>query len=234
MEPDHDDLLARLKARADDDRHRVDEPGDQFTGLLAELPVGELLGMVREGGTALRALVAANAAGEAPPGPTPSGMLMIGGFDVLGTTRMMATPAVVARRMPASADDVDRVERALGLRLPRLLARVYTEVADGGVGPGEGLLPLHEATGPRTRSLVDEYEVVCEASEHGYGAPWPRHLLPVARWSDGVWMVVDTADPAHPVYEVDDGDVEDDDERPWDVPPVAPSLESWLEAWIAG
>ena len=35
-------------------------------------------------------------------------------------------------------------EARLGFTLPPLLARVYTEVADGGFGPGYGLLSLED------------------------------------------------------------------------------------------
>ena len=43
---------------------------------------------------------------------------------------------------PASPADVRAAEEALGLTLPPFIVRVYTEVADGGFGPEEGLLPL--------------------------------------------------------------------------------------------
>jgi hypothetical protein len=230
-----DHLLARLRARADDPHGRIDEPGDAFTDMLGALPIGQLFEMVREGGAALHDLVAANTGQTpaAPRVPAPSGGFMVGGFDVTGMVRMMQTPAPTRRRPPAPPALVDAAEAALGLRLPTLLVRVYTEVADGGVGPGGGLLPLLERNGRRTQSLVEAYESVCDASEHGYGAPWPRHLLPIASWDDGVLAVVDTTDPAHPVYEVDYAAVEEDDEdaTPWAGPPVAPSLGEWLRRW---
>jgi hypothetical protein len=229
-----DALLARLRERVADGARRVDERGDAMTDMLGALPLDQLFDMVREGGAALRGLVASHTSGTAAemPRPTPSGALMIGGFDVVGMTRLMATPVDVVQRPPATADAVARAEAALGLRLPALLVRVYTEVADGGFGPGAGLLPLFERTTSRTQSLVEAYESNCEASEHGYGAPWPRHLVPIAMWTDGAQAVVDTADPRHPVREVDLADLEDEDDAPWECEPVAPTLAEWLRRWV--
>ena len=78
---------------------------------------------------------------------------------------------------------------------------------------------------------------MCKASECGYGAPWPRQLLPSAAWSDGFVAVVDTADPALPVFEVDYAKVDEEDEddeeaTPWAVPLVALSLAEWLRRWL--
>lgn len=48
------------------------------------------------------------------------------------------------RELPAPAleNNVQAAEAALGVRLPFDLRRVYTEVADGGFGPGEGMLSV--------------------------------------------------------------------------------------------
>jgi SMI1 / KNR4 family (SUKH-1) len=231
---DHDSLIEQLRVRAGDDDQRVDERPDAMTAMLGALPLDQLVGMLSEGGAALRGLLGTDG------GPTgaftnagPSGGPMIGAFDVLGMTRLAATPAPVERRSPATAADVARAEALLGLTLPLLLARIYTEVADGGFGPGAGLLPLLESPGSHGRSMVGEHESVCEASEHGYGAPWPTHLLPIASWSDGAVAAVDTRNEPHPVWEIDLADLEDTDDAPWTGPASAPSLEAWLRRWLA-
>jgi hypothetical protein len=229
----HDELIARLRARVDDVDRRVDERTDALTDMVSALPLEHLLGVVRDGGAALRDVVAANQSGEPVAWePAPSGGVMVGGFDIAGLFGLMSTPVVAERRPPASRSDVARVEAALGVRLPALLVRAYTEVADGGFGPGVGLLPLLDRAGPRTGSLVDEYESLCEASEHGYGAPWPRHLVPIAAWSDAVYAVVDTSAGDHPVWELDLADLEDEDDEPWACEPTVPSLAEWLQRWV--
>jgi hypothetical protein len=230
-----DDLLARLRERAGDDDRRTEERGDAFTEAVGALPIGELFDALRAGGAALRELVASHAA-PTPSGPAPTLAhgFVLGGMDVATMVGLAGTPAATARRAPATAADVASAEAALGLRLPPLLVRIYREVADGGFGPGGGLLPLLEGLAPRGDSLVEAYESICDASEHGYGAPWPRHLLPIASWSDGALAVIDTEDPALPVREVDYADVEEDDEdaTPWVVDPVSPSLAEWLRRWV--
>ena len=227
-----DDLIASLRARADHPDRRVDERPDGLSDMVGSLPLGQLFDMVRDGGTALRELVASHGS---PGGPAfvvgPSGGPMVGGFDVTAMVGLMNTPVAVERRPPASLADVARAEATLGLRLPALLVRAYTEVADGGFGPGCGLLPLLEPAGARTGSLLDEYASMCEASEHGYGAPWPRHLVPIAAWSDAVYAVVDVTDGEHPVWELDLADLEDEDDEPWACEPTAPSLAAWLRRW---
>lgn len=140
----------------------------------------------------------------------------------------MSRPVTSPRRPPAAAAAVAEAEAILGHPLPPLLRRIYAEVAEGGFGPGTGLFPLGDAS----EGLVSEYELVCEASDHGYGMPWPRHLLPVATWSDGTMAMIDLTRPPHPVFAVDFADAEDEHARPWEVEPAAPSLAVWLHRWL--
>jgi hypothetical protein len=231
----HDDLIARLLARVDDVDRRVDERPDALTDMVSSLPLEQLFGVIRDANTVLCDLVASHASPDPVAWePAPSGGVMVGGFDPTAIIGLMSTPVVAERRPPATHDDVARVEAAIGVRLPALLVRAYTEVADGGFGPGGGLLPLLDRAGPRTGSLVDEYESLCEASEHGYGAPWPRHLVPIAAWSDGVYAVVDVTDGGHPVWEIDLADLEDEGDEPWACEPTVPSLAAWLRKWVDG
>ncbi|MFE3506398.1 SMI1/KNR4 family protein, partial [Kitasatospora sp. NPDC059160] len=45
---------------------------------------------------------------------------------------------------PVTMAEVEAVERKIGRRLPDVLRRIYTEVADGGFGPDGGLVSLRE------------------------------------------------------------------------------------------
>ncbi|MGW4564825.1 hypothetical protein ACWEN3_21225 [Streptomyces sp. NPDC004561] len=45
---------------------------------------------------------------------------------------------------PVTLTELERAERRIGRRLPELLRRVYTEVANGGFGAGGGLASLTE------------------------------------------------------------------------------------------
>jgi hypothetical protein len=44
---------------------------------------------------------------------------------------------------PAAASTIQTVERGLGFALPQLLVDIYCTVANGGIGPGYGLLRVH-------------------------------------------------------------------------------------------
>src|SRR4051812_7825141 len=70
---------------------------------------------------------------------------------------------------PAAEQAVAVAEAALGFALPGDLRRFYREVADGGVGPGEGVYSL-DALVAKWREMTDE--PVGESGEE-----WPRNLL---------------------------------------------------------
>ncbi len=57
---------------------------------------------------------------------------------------------------PLTQFDVSDAESALGFALPPLLVRLYTEVGNGGFGPGDGLLPLLDADRPLSQADDDE------------------------------------------------------------------------------
>jgi hypothetical protein len=128
------------------------------------------------------------------------------------------------RRHPASAGDVGATEAALGLTLPAVVVRLYTEIADGGFGPGEGLLSL--------AAIVDETRRLRSGDVLPRKRTWPPTLIPVVRLEQG-WTCVDTAT----------GSVVDWD--PEDLPEWAsaarfresfmersPSVEAWLGRWV--
>ncbi|TAK00746.1 MAG: hypothetical protein EPO36_07715 [Chloroflexota bacterium] len=124
----------------------------------------------------------------------------------------------------ASTADVRAVEAALGAALPSFLVRVYTEVADGGFGPEEGLLPLARIE-VETRRLRAGDELPRRRA-------WPPTMLPLVRLGVG-WTCVDVATGA-----VLDWDPEDLTE--WasaarfreSFTERAPSLEAWLGRWV--
>jgi hypothetical protein len=127
-------------------------------------------------------------------------------------------------RRPASAGDVDATEVALGLTLPPVLVRIYTEVADGGFGPGEGLLSL--------AGIVAETRRLRSGDILPRKRSWPAPLLPVVRLEQG-WTCVDTATGS-----VVDWDPEDLSE--WasaarfreSFTERSPSVEAWLGRWV--
>lgn len=86
---------------------------------------------------------------------------------------MQPEPAPRPLAPPVTAPDLDEAEQRLGFPLPDALRRVYGSVANGGFGPGSGLLPVRE--------MVEYYSELRTSPPGEGGQPWPAHLLPFNR-----------------------------------------------------
>lgn len=93
----------------------------------------------------------------------------------------------------------------IGYRMPPLLRRLYSEIADGGFGPG--------GDGGRGVLGVDTYggndELITAAYAQG---PWDLELVNVPHglvrfydWGCAVWSIVDFRDPSGPIWGADNG-----------------------------
>lgn len=135
---------------------------------------------------------------------------------------------------PASAAALDSAERSLGLRLPVLLRRLYAEIANGGFGPGYGLLgvPPEGATDDLGKNLVSLYQTYREADDPHW--TWPVGLVPVAHLGCAMYACVNAAtQPAGVIWFEPNGH---ELGTPWDASfiPLADSLETWLQTWLDG
>jgi len=101
----------------------------------------------------------------------------------------------------ASPAAMTSAEVAIGHPLPRLLRRLYTEVGNGGFGPGYGLLGLEgghsDDTGATAISARKEWESL------------PPALLPICHWGCAIYSLVDCSSPDGPMWG-------------WDPNPVSP------------
>lgn len=130
---------------------------------------------------------------------------------------------------PAGEEQVAAAEAELGFSLPEALRQFYLEVADGGVGPGDGIYSL--------KQLRAKW---CEFTKEPIGPQgqdWPANLLPI---HGEEWDVVSIdRDSGRLVYwdleEIDDDDEADPHNPTWAASFVAHagSLEAWLDKWLA-
>jgi hypothetical protein len=140
--------------------------------------------------------------------------------------RMKAEPSVdmhdlapeIRPQPPVSAAKVAEAEERLGFELPPLVRDLYTQVADGGYGPGYGLVSLAE--------MVQRGQ---EFEEQRALFPWPAKAVHLCWWGCDYLSVLDCSGLTGPVlrYVPDDCTAEP-------LVPEAESLEKWLEAWLRG
>jgi hypothetical protein len=121
------------------------------------------------------------------------------------------------------------IGRWLGVTLHPLLVRLYTEVGNGGFGPGFGLLPLPAL---EELPLVEEPEESGDDPEPPEGA-WPSGIIPILDRGCGMEAGIDCLSDAGTVL-LDDPNVDPGErgEGCWFV--EASSLEEWLEDWLQG
>lgn len=77
--------------------------------------------------------------------------------------------------LPAPVDEatVTRAEAAVGLRLPPLLAALYSRIGDGGFGPEYGLLPLLDNAPAGGPAAVTQYFANRASGHQDPDWPWP-------------------------------------------------------------
>ena len=143
---------------------------------------------------------------------------------------------------PATEEQLLATEDLLGFPLPPLLRELYKQLANGGFGPGYGLIGV---TGGfcEVGSIVDGYAFHVKRSElidlehfQNRGKPedalklpdrvWPRYFLYLCDWGLATTTCID----AHSGYIYDV--YPDEQERYYNVQPVAPFLEGWLTLWL--
>ena len=116
----------------------------------------------------------------------------------------------------ATSTDVADAENQLGVELPRLLKRIYLEVANGGcmLGPGYGLLGIYG--GYDNGGDGDAVKLSLEMAQN---YEWWDGSFVICDWGCTMMSCVDCSDDDYPVYRYDGnfvGDSIGDDEPPDD------------------
>ena len=125
---------------------------------------------------------------------------------------------------PAALADLRSIEAALEVTFPAFVVRVYTEVADGGFGPGDGLLSL--------AGVAKQTRILRAGEELPRGRRWPATLLPLVGLDPG-WTCVDTATGAVTEWDPEDLTEWASAERfRASFSERSPSLEAWLGKWV--
>jgi hypothetical protein len=214
-----DDLIARLQRRAADPDRRVDVAQDVFSAQVTSMNLGSLLGMLGGAAADLKRVVADNQAGRVDPD-------LVAKADRIAAD--MSTPVETSLPPRATPAALDQVEADLGFPLPTLLRRVYLEVADGGFGPGGGLMRIADA--------ASAYARLRTGAELPRGMTWPERLLPIREVDPG-FDCVDASSAAGRIVAWDPEDLREfSGEKTWNgsISEIAPSVEAWLDEWVGG
>lgn len=120
---------------------------------------------------------------------------------------------------PAKPDVVLEAQHAMGCDMYPLHRRLFEEIANGGFGPGYGLIGLPGGTlDDEGRSLVELREILWIDSE----TPMPPPVVPLCEWGCGIWSCIDGETGA--VLTMDEYGLKD----------IGQSFPSWLEDWVSG
>ena len=136
---------------------------------------------------------------------------------------------------PVTSEVLDSAERRLGFKLPQLLRRIYTEVANGGFGPSYGLLGIcGGAANEDRRDSVELYEWFRKARPDDDHWHWPERLLPLGHLGCAMFCCADCSSETTPIIWFEPNPHEDGE--PWTdcFIPFAESLGEWLTAWLDG
>lgn len=96
----------------------------------------------------------------------------------------------------ASASAVMEAERTIGHSLPPLLRRLYLEVANGGFGPGRGILGVPTGCACHSTDIAR-----CHKIWNAHPDPYvPSGLVWLNNWGTAIWSLVDCRDPAGPMW----------------------------------
>jgi hypothetical protein len=136
---------------------------------------------------------------------------------------------------PATAAQLEESERRLGFGLPAAVRRLYGSVANGGFGPGDGLLGVVDgAVNEFGHTAVDHYLALRRDGAEDPRWRWPWALLPLCMWGCGIYSCVDCrpgiAQPPMVVF----APPGDEEGLAWSFVGEGRTLPRWLRGWVAG
>lgn len=118
----------------------------------------------------------------------------------------------------ATIEELDAAETELGFALPALLRKLYSEVENGGFGPGAGLLGVKGGHADLDgRTLAESYLALRAQG-------WPEGVLPLCELGDGARSCVDMRAYGDGILTVDAAGITS----------TGLTLLSWLHAWVSG
>ncbi len=216
MDGAHDALLARLRARAHDPERRLELRPSEFGAWVESLDTDQLLDVAAQAQAQLARLL--DGGPEAALDPEAQAL-------AARLASSMERPAVGALPAVATEAEVAAAEAEMGVTLPPLLRCGYLEVANGGFGPGYGIVGVDGGWTDRGLTLAELHRSFRRPDPFG-GDEWPPALVPLAHLGDGAYACVDAASLTAEIVVFDPAGPGDE------LVPAGQSLEEWLRGWL--
>jgi hypothetical protein len=133
----------------------------------------------------------------------------------------------------ATEADIAAAEAFLGFRVPLPVSDVYMSVANGGFGPGYGLVGIGGgsrgfARGTFRGRCEETYRVLRSWTDFD----WPERLLPLCDWGCGIYSCVDCSSTVGQILRFYSDAIGDGLPTPFTT--EAPDFRSWLVDWLDG
>ncbi|MBN2196106.1 MAG: SMI1/KNR4 family protein [Polyangiaceae bacterium] len=132
--------------------------------------------------------------------------------------------------LPATAAAVEAAESRLGFELPSFYVRILTEVANGGFGPGYGIIgvrPGGDVDDDLGSDLVEGYLAQRKNADDPVWW-WPSKLVAICNWGCATWSCLDCEHPDGRILTSESLD------NGASFHETAGSLHDWLAKWAAG
>jgi hypothetical protein len=131
----------------------------------------------------------------------------------------------------ASAVALLATEHSIGFSLPPLLRRIYTEIANGGFGPGYGLIGIDGGfTDDLGRNIVDIFTDKNSPSFQKYFPDWPIQSISICHWGCAMYSVVDCSTTEYQMFHFEPNNLDIADY----LMPHHRTFDQYMAAWVDG
>lgn len=137
-------------------------------------------------------------------------------------------PAATEKQLASS-------ESRMGLTIPPLLRRIYSEVGNGGFGPGYGLIGCEGGyRDDRDETIVGAYVGRRERDPKDRSWKWPEGLVPLFSWGGAIYTCGDFLAEHCPLHEFDPFHYKGKAPMQASLRPHDEDLPRYLSRWISG
>jgi hypothetical protein len=139
------------------------------------------------------------------------------------------------RRIPlpavASEEALLVTEHLIGFSLPPLLRRIYTEIANGGFGPGYGLIGVAGGfTDDLGRDITDIFADKHSSSFQKYFPDWPIQSISICHWGCAMYSIVDCSTTEYQMFHFEPNNLDIADY----LIPHHRRFDEYMTAWVDG